>query len=142
MSRLMWKDMREPVLMEDYAGVPVPTPRPDLPTDVSESVTVTGIRPPDPSRSPDFGARQAPPAAHGGESSLLGALSVGAELRAGSWKGSRVLWDGWKSSAEGAVYWISRISRGWAKVSAGPVTDFRLPEKHWAQPTITGKACH
>jgi len=79
MSRLMWKDMREPVLMEDYAGVPVPTPRPDLPTDISESVTVTGIRPPDSSRSPDFGARQAPPAAHGGEPSLLGALSVGAE---------------------------------------------------------------
>jgi hypothetical protein len=43
-TRLMWNDMTEPVLLEEYAGVPVPTPRPELPTDVSESVTVPGTR--------------------------------------------------------------------------------------------------
>ncbi|MES2472005.1 MAG: hypothetical protein V4601_04085 [Pseudomonadota bacterium] len=79
MSRLMWKDMRKPVLMEDYAGAPVPTRRPDLPTDVSESVTVTGIRPPDPSLVPALGGKQAPPASHGREPRFLEGLSVGAE---------------------------------------------------------------
>jgi len=44
--RLMWSDMTQPVLLEEYAGVPTPTPRPDLPHDVRESVTVTGTRPP------------------------------------------------------------------------------------------------
>jgi len=45
MSRLMWKDMTGPVLLEEFAGLPGPTPRPQLPTDVTEAVTVTAERP-------------------------------------------------------------------------------------------------
>jgi hypothetical protein len=44
-QRVMWKDMSKPVSLEEHAGAPIaPTPRPDLPTDASENVTVAGER--------------------------------------------------------------------------------------------------
>lgn len=44
MAIKLWKDMNEPVLLEEHAGMP--TSRPHQESDVSESVTVTGTRPP------------------------------------------------------------------------------------------------
>jgi hypothetical protein len=42
--RVMWKDMAKPVSLEEHAGVPKPVMRPDLPADVSETVTVEAAR--------------------------------------------------------------------------------------------------
>jgi hypothetical protein len=46
MALALWKDMKEPVLLEEHAGAAIPTPSPYLGSDVTESVTVEGTRPP------------------------------------------------------------------------------------------------
>ena len=82
-SRLMWNDMTEPVLLEEYAGVPVPAPRSDQPHDVSESVTVTGTRPPGEGNDWEVRAYFTNPLNLGGHSAPLPAAHTGFKVYRG-----------------------------------------------------------
>lgn len=110
MSRLMWKDMTGPVLLEEFAGAPRPTPRPDLPTDVTESVTVIGTRMPDAAIAPPVSQAQKPSALHG--------LSVGAEHTSRFLEGQKG-WVGQVGKFAEEPGNFGRVAKGLGRVGAG-----------------------
>lgn len=110
MTRLMWKDMTGPVLLEEYARAPTPTPRPDLPTDVSESVTVIGRRMPDAAIAPHVSQAQKPSVLHG--------LSVGAEHTSRFLEGQEG-WVGQVGKFAGDPDNFGRVAKGLGRAGGG-----------------------
>lgn len=110
MSRLMWKDMTGPMLLEEFAGAPTPTPRPDLPTDVTESVTVIGTRMPDAAIAPPVSQAQKPSALHG--------LSVGAEHTSRFLEGQKG-WVGQVGKFAEEPGNFGRVAKGLGRAGAG-----------------------